>query len=156
MSDVHLIKGDFNKLATNLPLILEKHMLLIDQADSRLIMSGKTIETCLKEQGAYPIQYAVAKSELNAICKYITAEIGKIRGELYRKYVEDYSRELSDRGRNQYIDTDTTYLNYNQLLIEVEELYEQMTAVVDAFQTRGFALRDTTTIRVNQLHNTVI
>jgi hypothetical protein len=131
-------------------------MLLIDQAESRLMMSGKTIETCLKEQGAYPIQYAVAKSELNAICKYITAEIGKIRGDLFRNYMVNHTREMSDRARDKWIDADTTYLNYNQLLIEVEELYEQMSAVVDAFQTRGFALRDTTTIRVNQLHNTVI
>ena len=156
MSDIHLIKGSFKKLRDNLPDILLKHMANLDLAGERLSLRGKSLEDALKDQGAWPIVYASMKAELDALCKYIDAEIGRIRSNLVRQYVEEYQREISDRVREKYIDSNAEYLQYYELYLEVKELQEKASAVVDAFSTRGFALRDITLIRVNQLHTTVL
>ena len=156
MSDLNLIKGSFKKLCDNLPDILIKHMDIIDLAPERLSLRGKSLEDALKDQGAWPIVYASTKAELDAVCKYIDSEISRVRSVLVRQYVEEYSREISDRVREKYIDGDGEYLKYYHLYLEVKELYEKASAATDAFTTRGFALRDITLIRVNQLHTTAL
>lgn len=155
MSDIALIRGGFKQLSANLPGILAKHMDEIDLAPQRLSLKGKLLEEALKDQGAWPIHYAYQKSELDSLVKYIGMEVDRVRSEAFRRY-ESYSRQLSDRTTDKYIDSDPEFLQYQELYLEVKELYEKVSAVVDAFTTRGFALRDITAIRVNQLHTTVL
>lgn len=155
MSDIALIKGGFKKLAENLPPLLAKHADELDLASQRLALKGKMLEDALKEQGAWPIHYAYMKSELDSLAKYMALEVDRVRSEIFRRY-ETYSRQLSDRTTDKYIDSDPEYLKYQELYLEVKELHDKASAVVDAFSTRGFALRDITAIRVNQLHTTVL
>ena len=156
MSNISLIKGSFQKLQDNLPTILMGYMDDLDEAPGRLSIKGKNLEEALKEQGAWPILYANIKSELGILCKYMETEIDSIRSKSFIKYTEKHSRDLSDRAKDKYIDSEPEYLSYNELFLEVKELHEKSCAVVDAFTTRGFALRDITQIRINQLHTTVL
>ena len=45
----------------------------------------------------------------------------------------------------------TRLANINSMLIEVEETYEKLSAIVEAIKARGFSLRNLTDIAVNQL-----
>ena len=83
--------------------------------------------------------------------KFFEGRVTAVRGKLFRQYTESYSRELSDRAKEKYIDHDKEYTDVYSVLIEVEELYEKYVAVVDAIRNRGFALRNLTDLAVNQL-----
>lgn len=155
MSDIALITGGFDKLTKNLPSILIKVADELDLAESRLLLKGKLLEDSLKDQAAWPIHYAFIKAKLDSIAKYINMEIDRVRSVAFRSY-EGYSRTLSDRVTDKYIDSDPTYLQYQELYLEVKELHEKAAAVVDAFTTRGFALRDITSLRINSMHQTAL
>lgn len=156
MSRIGEIQGGFHKLQKNLPAILIEYIDEIDLAPARLSLRGKLMEESQKDQSAWPIVYANIKHELDSIAKYLTMEIDRIRSILFRRYTDNHTRTLSDRTIDKYIDSEVEYLNYQELYLEVKELHDKATSVCDAFTTRGFALRDITTIRVNQLHNTVL
>ena len=155
MSDISLVRGSFKNLANNLPTILAKHLDELDLAEHRLSLRGKTLDDALKDQGAWPIHYAFIKAEIDSLVKYVAMEIDRVRSDAFRKY-EGYSRQLSDRTTDKYIDSDATFLNYQELYLELKEVHDKACAVVDAFTTRGFALRDITAARINSIHQTTL
>lgn len=154
MSHIHQIRGGWEALKGNLPDILAGYEEDLTLAESRLAMKGKTLEACLKDQAAWPIVYSTMKAELDTISKYINVRVEYQRGMLYRQLTENHSRELSDRAKDKYIDNEDDYVKYQELYLEVKEMADKASAVVDAFTTRGFALRDITQLRINQLHST--
>lgn len=153
MSRISEIRGSWEKLKENLPTLLFEYHEDLDLAEKRLSLKGKTMEAALKDQAAWPIVYANMKAELDTILKYVALQVDRQRGIAYQRYTEQYSRELSDRAKERYIDQNEDYLKYQELYLEVQEVREKASAVVDAFTTRGFALRDLTQIRINQLHS---
>lgn len=143
---------DLGKNFENLPPMLvefDEHLLL---ATERLAVKGKIIEEALKEQAAWPIFYDQKLRELKTLLKYLDSRVAYVRGKLTRQYNENYSRELSERTRDKYIDNEDEYMSINELYLEIYELTEKYEAVVDAFKVRGFALRDITQLRINQIH----
>lgn len=144
--------ADLGKQNANLPDMIMAYVDELDLAGDRLKIKGKSLEVAQQEQCAWPIFYEVRKAELKILVKHFNAEVSRVRGNLSRRFNENYSRQLGERMINSYIDAEDEYLKMNQLLLEVDELYEQYGAVCDAFTKRGFALRDLTTAKVNQLH----
>lgn len=66
------------------------------------------------------------------------------------------ARVLPDRTIEKYIDGEAAYLSIREVYLEVQELKDKYTAICDSFNQRGFALRDWTTLKVNQLHDDLI
>lgn len=143
---------DLGEKYCKLPAILEEYEGEIDLVEDRLRIKGKLIEEAQREQCSWPIFYEARRVELKTLVKYFDDQVSKVRGALVRRYTEEYSRSLGERAINSYIDADTSYLKMRELYLEVEELYEKYAAIADAFTKRGFALRDLTTAKVNQLH----
>lgn len=144
--------ADLGDKYCNLPDLLDKYNDEIDQIEDRLRIKGKLLEVAQQEQCAWPMFYEVRRVELKTLVKYFEGQVALVRGQLVRRYTENYSRALGDRILNNYIDAEEPYIKIRELFLEVEELYEKYSAVADAFTKRGFALRDLTTAKVNQLH----
>jgi hypothetical protein len=144
---------DLGKNFERLPDLLSEYDEHLALAPERIAIKGKIIEEALKEQAAWPVFYDEKRRELNTLVKYMDSRVNAIRGKLTRAYTENYSRELSDRLKDKYIDNETDFLSINEIYLEIYELAEKYEAVVEAFKVRGFALRDITTLRVNSLHD---
>ena len=143
---------DLGKNFENLPAILIEYDEDLSLANERLAVKGKVIEEALKEQAAWPVFYDQKLRELKTVLKFMDSRVAYTRGKLTRQYNENYSRELSERTRDKYIDNEDEFMSINELYLEIYELTEKYEAVVDAFKVRGFALRDITTLRVNSIH----
>lgn len=128
----------------------------LKRVEQQLGMKAKTLAEALREQSDLPYFYDARKSELKQIIKRLELQKDKIRGRKYQHYVETYSRQLSERAINNYIDFDDDYIAVAELATYVGELHDKFAAVVDAFTRRGFALRDFTSALVNSLHEVVI
>lgn len=124
--------------------------------EEQLAIEGKTLERANMEQASLQHFYDQRRSELYTLMKFLEREVDKVRGELWRKYTENHSRDLSPRDKDQYINNDKKYLDEHQLYLQVEELYKKYNAVVDAFAARGYALRNITNLRVASLENIVL
>lgn len=148
--------ADLGQNFENLPSLLAQYDEHIEAAPERLAVKGKVIEEALKEQAAWPVFYDEKRRELNTLVKYLDARVADTRGKLTRQYNENYSRDLAERTREKYIDNEAEYITVYQVYLEVYELAEKYEAVVDAFKTRSFALRDIVTLRVNQLQTGIL
>lgn len=147
---------DLGKNFDKLPDVLSQYDEDIASAQERLAVRGKTIEEALKEQTAWPVFYDQKRRELNTLVKYMDGRCNAIRGKLYRGYTENYSRELSDRVKDKYIDNEQEYLSMYEIYLEIYELAEKYEAIVDAFKVRGFALRDVVVARTNAFYDATL
>jgi hypothetical protein len=137
----------------NLPALIVQYEADLEAATANLKISDKTLGDALREQGTWPNYYSQRRAELKTLVKYLESQVASVRGRIARRY-EQYSIKLSDRLLYSYIDGEEEFLNINQLYLEVEELYFKYDAVVDAYDKRGFALRDLTLARVHSIQDT--
>jgi len=151
----------FEKITKNLdllPEILEEYEALIDEETvaSRLQIKGKRLEAANTEQASWQYYYETRKAEIHSIVKWLDGKLAALRGKHFKLYTENYSRELSDRQKDKYIDNEAEVLTHLQIFLEVKELHEKYEAVCEAFKSRGFALRNITEIRIRSLEDSTI
>lgn len=143
--------SDLGVELSNLPhLIDEYERAFVDVADN-LRITGKTLDTAIKEQGTWPIYYSTRRAELKTLLKYMDDRVSATRGTVTRRFVENYSRSIGERVLSTFVDADPQYLKVRELYLEVEDLYNRYDAACDAFERRGYALRDLTNARMHQL-----
>jgi len=147
---------DLGQALEHLPELLNSYEQELVAVEKIMPVEGKLLEKANLEQASYPLYYDMKRKELRTILKYVEMRREKVRGQLFKSYTETYSRDLSDRAKEKYIDNESEYLKYNELYLEIEELYEKFNSVIDSFERRGFALRNITELRVNSLENTQV
>lgn len=139
----------------NLGSVLAEYELDQSVVEMQLSVDGKTAKQAQKDQVEYPYTYERKRVELKTIVDYLKLQLDKKRAELFQRSVENYSHELSDRARTIYVEGNSEYLLIKELLLEVEEVYQLYASIVDAWVSRGFALKDHTAIIVNGLQERV-
>lgn len=149
-------KGDWESIRAALPDLIVKYETEINEAPKRLSLQGKTGAQALKEQCSWPVHYGMLKAEITKLLRYLDNRINSVRGALTRRYIETYSRDLGEKARERYIDNEADYMRLYELYIEVEELKDKLATICDAFDRRGFALRDWTALKVNELTDLTI
>lgn len=155
-NDLTLFRGGWSEMKARLPDIVLHYDTEAALAIDRLKIKGKTGAEALKDQTAWPIQYGVRKAELDKLVKFVELQIDSCRGRHYKKYTENYSRVLGDRAIEKYIDHEDEYIKLYEIYLELQELREKYIAICDAWDKRGFALRDWTQLRIAELQETVI
>lgn len=148
--------GELGKEFNNLPAVIASYQEDLDQAETILPIKGKMLDDAFKEQCAWPVYYATKKAEVKTLVKFMESQVAKVRGQKTKKLVENHSRDLGERLIDKYINADEDYLKINAVLLEVEEIYDMFSGIMDAFDKRGFALRDITAAKINELHRDIL
>lgn len=148
--------GDLGINFANIPSLIDEYEQAFTTVAENLRLGGKALDHALNEQSTWPIYYAQRRAELKTILKFLDAQVSSTRGTLARRYVENYSRSLGERVMNSYIDSEPEFLRMNELYLEVAELYDKYDSAVDAFDKRGFALRDLTAARIATIQNAIL
>ena len=152
MSIIFDVKDDLS----NIPDILDKFEMALNGHEENLKIKGKNLEKANVENTSWLAYYDQRKIELNSLARFIEMKLEQEKGKLWKAYTENYSRELSSRDKDQYISKDASYLKVYQVLIIIEELLKKYSSVVDAFQNRGYALRNITSLRVSSMEDVVL
>lgn len=152
MSRIH----DLGPKLEGIPALLDEYETAFEQIESNLTLKGKSLDFALKEQSSWPIYYDARKAELRTLVKFMDDQVNKVRGRLTRQFVENYSRQIGERLISTYVDAEPEFIKMRELYFEVEELYEKFSAAAEAFNKRGFALRDLTTARVHQIQDSTL
>lgn len=128
----------------------------LEAAAAKLNLTGKTIEAANKEQALYYRFYEDKRQEVKAVLGFVEAWVACVRGRLYEKYMTNHNASFKDREVNQFINHKREYLDVYEVLLAVQELADKYNAVVEAFKMRGYALRNITDLRINQLQFDVL
>ncbi len=140
----------------NIELIVNNYESDLLNYEDNLTMIGKTIEYCLKEQPRWTAYYAERKVEIKSVVAWLESQTKKVRSRLYVEYHENYSIALGERVIEKYIDREDEYLNYNSYLLEFQEILGKYEMLLDAFNKRGFALRDIVQSRINSIQHDIL
>jgi hypothetical protein len=145
--------SDLGKNNSNVVNIIEEYEQdLVGYADNLQIKS-KTLEYALREQAAWSAYYGERRTELKTIVNHFETQTSKCRSLLYVQYNENYNPALTDRAIEKYIDREPEYLTMWGLQAEFAEILDKYNMVLDAFNRRGFALRDITASRIAMIHD---
>jgi len=140
----------------DLPKILDKYETTLEEVEGHLAIEGKLLEHSNREQAGWQAYYDQRRIELHTLVKYLEGDIKRVRGKLFRSFIENHSRDLSDRAIDKYIDSEEAFLRANELYLEVKDLYDRYESVVEAFKSRGYALNNITKIRVASIEDAEI
>lgn len=152
MSVIFDIKPDLS----NIVEILDKYERALAGVDKELELKGKPIQQANSENPSLLAYYDERKVELKSLMQFVDMHVEKVKGELWQRYTENHSRDLSSRDKDMYIKKDPEYLKRYQLFLCVQDLYMRYEATVEAFVARGFSLRNITNLRVAQIENGTI
>lgn len=141
---------------SNIPEILDQYENALKGHEQNLQIKGKNLEKANVENPSWLAFYDQRKIELHSLARFIEMKLEQEKGKLWKMYTEKYSRELAARDKDQYINKEPSYLKIYQVVIIIEELLKKYTSVVDAFQNRGYALRNITSLRVSSLEDVVL
>lgn len=140
----------------NLPDILDEYEKALELVEKNLKFKGKSLQAANVEQPGWQLYYDTRRAELYTLVKYFEAKIAAVRGSLYKTYTEKYTRELSERGKDKYIDNEEKFLKQQEIYLEIKETHAKYEAVCEAFRARGYALNNITKIRVASLEDVLI
>lgn len=141
---------------SNLDEVLKPYLSMLEEAEEHLKIEGKTLEKANVEQAAWHSYYDERKVELKSLSDYVNARVNSIRGTLFQNFTETYSFDLPERTKDKYVDKEPAYLDIYEVYLEVHELYKKFDSIVEAFKSRGFALRNITQIRVAALEDVLL
>lgn len=140
----------------NLPKILAEYDAALEGVEDLIEIKGKSLEGANMENPTWQSFYDQKRVELKTLTEFMDMEVQRVRGKLFRNYNENNSRELKEREINQYINNEEAYLTSYQMYLEVKELLMKYQAVVDAYTTRGYALKNITAVRIASLESTIL
>jgi len=86
--------------------------------------------------------------EIEAILKYINIKYDKMRSDHYRKYLERYNRELTDRSIEKYIDGESDIVSMAMLINEVSLVRNRYLGLVKGLDIKQFQISNIIKLRV--------
>lgn len=141
---------------SNLLNILKQYDDELEKAADILKFDGKTLDTCLKEQVAHEVYYSQRRTELKVLLEHFDNEVDKIKAKFIKKMKNQNMRDISDRMLLEMAKDNEEYNILYGLYLEVKEVAEKYTDVVNAFTSRGYALGHLTKARVASVHGDII
>lgn len=137
-----------NDIST-LPGILDKHREIIKDSKDHIKVKDKTPGNIVSEnmyQASYLSYYDELRIHIKKILKYLTIKEESEYGKYWRMYTENFSRELNSKDKEHYIKNEKGYNAIRELVLEVSEIYEQYDSIVNALNSKGYALNNITKI----------
>lgn len=146
----------FNDNFSNLPKIISEYDDILDKAKDNLNLMDKRLELANREQPSWYCYYNQKLQEVKSLQSLVDAKIQYKKGSLWKHYMENSNIQLKTTDLEQWISADKTMVEYRNYSIIVDEMVGMFSALVKAFETRGYALRNITDARVHEVENSVL
>jgi hypothetical protein len=139
----------------NLGSFLEYYENEYQAARSELIIRG-TIENLSKQLPPIVELRFSQLQEIEAVLEFLNITQRKCISGYYKKYLENYQRQLSSRDIEKYIDGEEEVVNYQVLINEVALLRNRWLGIVKSLETKQFQLNNVIKLRVAGLDDASI
>jgi len=86
--------------------------------------------------------------EIEAILKHLNINYDKMRSDHYRKYLERYQRELTDRSIEKYIDGESNIVDMSMIINEVSLVRNKYLAIMKGLDIKAWQIGHIVKLRV--------
>jgi hypothetical protein len=86
--------------------------------------------------------------EIEAILKFLNIKYDKMRSDHYRKYLERYQRDLSDRSIEKYIDGEDDIVGMAMIINEVSLVRNRYLALIKGLDVKQFQISNIVRLRI--------
>ncbi len=86
--------------------------------------------------------------DLESVLKYLNVKYEKMRSDHYRKYLERYNRELTDRSIEKYIDGEADIVDMLCVINEVALVRNRYLGVMKGFDVKSYSLGNIVRLRI--------
>lgn len=91
--------------------------------------------------------------EIEAILKLVNIRYDKIRSDYYRKYLERYQRDLTDRSIEKYIDGEDDVVSMLILINEVALVRNKYLALIKGLDVKQFQISNIVRLRIQGMED---
>lgn len=91
--------------------------------------------------------------ELEAVLKHLNVKYDKMRSDHYRRYLERYNRELSDRSIEKYIDGENDIVDMSSLINETALVRNKYLGIMKAFDAKSYSMGNITRLRISGMND---
>jgi uncharacterized protein YfdQ (DUF2303 family) len=91
--------------------------------------------------------------EIESILEYLNIELKKLRSKEFKKFIENYNRQLSSRDAERYVDGVDEVVNMHHLINEFSLIRNQMQGIIKALDQRSFSINNIIKLRVAGLED---
>jgi hypothetical protein len=124
-------------------------------ARNELIIRG-TIENLSKQLPPIVELRFSQLQEIEAVLEFLNITQRKCVSGYYKKYLENYQRQLTSRDIEKYIDGEEEVVNYQVLVNEIALLRNRWLGVIKSLETKQFQLNNVIKLRVAGLDDASI
>lgn len=86
--------------------------------------------------------------EVESVLKLLNVKYDKMRSDHYRRYLERYNRELSDRSIEKYIDGESDIVDMQCVINEVALVRNKYLGIMKGFDAKSYSLGNITRLRI--------
>lgn len=93
---------------------------------------------------------------LNAILRYFEIQLDKERSVLYKKYLENYNRQLTSRDIEKYIDGEESVVSLSLLINEISLVRNAFLSIMKGLENKSFTINNIVRLRQAGLDDAII
>lgn len=144
-----------DRLGEIIPL-LAKFEEKIAAAEPIFKLEGRRLEEIMRTLPHYQSSYDQSLQEVKGLEDWVTTIKDKKVGKLWKKFTEGYSRQLTARDIQAYINADQEIVDLNQIIIEVVVIKNNLAAIVDSIRQIGWMTGSITKLRIAEMQDTIL
>lgn len=150
-----LLQLDDDKLEDIIPL-LDRYEKKCAAAEPIFKIEGHRLEEVMRTLPHYQSSYDQTYQELKSLEDWILNIKDKKVAKLWKKYNENYSRQLSTKDIQMYIAGEKEIVELNQIIIEVVALKNNFAAIVEALKNLGWMVGHITKLRIAEMQDAIL
>ena len=94
--------------------------------------------------------------EIEAILEYLNIELRRLRASHFRKYVENYQRQLSSRDAEKFVDGEQSVIDLTHLVNQFSLLRNKYLGIMKGLDTKQWQIGHITRLRTAGMEDIVI
>ena len=94
--------------------------------------------------------------EIEAILKYLNIQYDRIRSKFYKKFLETYNRELTDRAIEKYLDGTDEVVEMLELINEIALIRNRYLALIKALEVKHYQIGNISKLRAVGLEDATL
>ena len=135
--------------------MVDHYNLELEQAQLETRISGSLEKNAQDLPGVVSYRFGQLQ-EIEAVLKHLNVKYDRMRSNHYRRYLERYNRELSDRAIEKYIDGEQDIVDMSELINEIALVRNQYLGIIKALETKSFMVGHIVKLRVVGLNDSIL